>query len=53
MVEFMLNLIYILGWLICLLLFLVPQIWGAFFTLSLLGHLSQFLPGSGNKRDIG
>jgi len=48
--EFIFSILWILAWIACIMLFTIPQIWGAFFTISLLGHLTQFLPGNGNKR---
>ena len=46
------SILWILAWTACILLFTIPQIWGAFFTVSLIGHLSHHAPGSGSKRDL-
>ncbi|MCP4298257.1 MAG: hypothetical protein GY786_21945 [Proteobacteria bacterium] len=34
---------------VVIMLFSIPQIWGAVFTFSLLGHLSQFLTKKKNR----
>ena len=32
-----------IAWFVCIALLAIPGLWGAVFTFSLLGHLSQFL----------
>ncbi len=40
----MLNFIFpYLAWFVCIALLSVPGLWGGLFTLSLLGHLTQFI----------
>ena len=42
MMEFIFLILPVLAILACVLLFTVPGIWGAFFTMSLLGHKMQW-----------
>lgn len=40
----MFNLIFpYLAWFVCIALFSVPVLWGGLFTITLLGHLTQFV----------
>ncbi|MDH5561368.1 MAG: hypothetical protein OEY59_11005 [Deltaproteobacteria bacterium] len=41
--DFWLTILPFFAWAVCIALFTIPQVWGAVFTLSLLGHLSQFI----------
>ncbi|MDT8448309.1 MAG: hypothetical protein RRB13_15550 [bacterium] len=42
MMQFVFSILPVLAILACVLLFTVPGLWGAFFTMSLLGHKMQW-----------
>jgi|GEM_PF-1071195 len=49
MLETLSGIMPIIAWTVVIMLFTVPQLWGAAFTFSLLGHLSQFVTKKVNR----